>query len=117
MPAITFRDSLRTAMIEEMDRDENVFLMGEEVAQYQGAYKVSRELLQEFGPERVVDTPITEHGFAGLGVGAAPTLTALIVRPVAPALQPAVLARLDLIPGRGLAAPPPPSQGPPQLTL
>ena len=58
-------------MAEEMRRDPSVFLMGEEVAQYQGAYKVSRELLQEFGPERVVDTPITEHGFAGLGVGAA----------------------------------------------
>jgi len=56
---------------EEMRRDDAVFLMGEEVAQYQGAYKVSRELLQEFGDRRVVDTPITEHGFAGLGVGAA----------------------------------------------
>ena len=67
----TVRDALRDAMAEEMRRDPDVFLMGEEVAQYQGAYKVSRELLQEFGPERVVDTPITEHGFAGLGVGAA----------------------------------------------
>ena len=67
----TVRDALRDAMAEEMRRDENVFLMGEEVAQYQGAYKVSRELLQEFGARRVVDTPITEHGFAGLGVGAA----------------------------------------------
>jgi pyruvate dehydrogenase E1 component beta subunit len=67
----TIRDALRDAMAEEMRRDENVFLMGEEVAQYQGAYKVSRELLQEFGARRVVDTPITEHGFAGLGVGAA----------------------------------------------
>ncbi|WP_321489640.1 pyruvate dehydrogenase complex E1 component subunit beta [uncultured Hyphomonas sp.] len=67
----TVRDALRDAMAEEMRRDENVFLMGEEVAQYQGAYKVSRELLQEFGDRRVVDTPITEHGFAGLGVGAA----------------------------------------------
>jgi pyruvate dehydrogenase E1 component beta subunit len=67
----TIRDALRDAMAEEMRRDESVFLMGEEVAQYQGAYKVSRELLQEFGPQRVVDTPITEHGFAGLGVGAA----------------------------------------------
>lgn len=71
MKKITLRDALRDAMAEEMRRDPNVFLMGEEVAQYQGAYKVSRELLQEFGPERVVDTPITEHGFAGLGVGAA----------------------------------------------
>ena len=67
----TIRDALRDAMAEEMRRDENVFLIGEEVAQYQGAYKVSRELLQEFGERRVVDTPITEHGFAGLGVGAA----------------------------------------------
>ncbi|WP_295708624.1 pyruvate dehydrogenase complex E1 component subunit beta [uncultured Brevundimonas sp.] len=67
----TIRDALRDAMAEEMRRDEAVFLIGEEVAQYQGAYKVSRELLQEFGDRRVVDTPITEHGFAGLGVGAA----------------------------------------------
>lgn len=67
----TIRDALRDAMAEEMRRDEAVFLIGEEVAQYQGAYKVSRELLQEFGERRVVDTPITEHGFAGLGVGAA----------------------------------------------
>ncbi len=67
----TIRDALRDAMAEEMRRDEKVFLIGEEVAQYQGAYKVSRELLQEFGDKRVVDTPITEHGFAGLGVGAA----------------------------------------------
>jgi pyruvate dehydrogenase E1 component beta subunit len=67
----TVRDALRDAMAEEMRRDPSVFLMGEEVAQYQGAYKVSRDLLQEFGPKRVVDTPITEYGFAGLGVGAA----------------------------------------------
>ena len=65
------RDALRDAIAEEMRRDPTVFLMGEEVAEYQGAYKVSRDLLQEFGPGRVVDTPITEHGFAGLGVGAA----------------------------------------------
>jgi pyruvate dehydrogenase E1 component beta subunit len=65
------RDALRDAMAEEMRRDPAVFLMGEEVAQYQGAYKVSRDLLQEFGARRVIDTPITEHGFAGLGVGAA----------------------------------------------
>jgi pyruvate dehydrogenase E1 component beta subunit len=71
MLKITLRDALRDAMAEEMRRDPDVFLMGEEVAQYQGAYKVSRELLQEFGDRRVVDTPITEHGFAGLGVGAA----------------------------------------------
>jgi pyruvate dehydrogenase E1 component beta subunit len=67
----TVRDALRDAMAEEMRRDDRVFLMGEEVAQYQGAYKVSRELLEWFGPRRVVDTPITEYGFAGLGVGAA----------------------------------------------
>ena len=71
MVKTTIRDALRDAMAEEMRRDEGVFLIGEEVAQYQGAYKVSRELLQEFGDKRVVDTPITEHGFAGLGVGAA----------------------------------------------
>lgn len=67
----TVRDALRDAMAEEMRRDPAVFLMGEEVAQYQGAYKVSRDLLQEFGDKRVIDTPITEHGFAGIGVGAA----------------------------------------------
>jgi pyruvate dehydrogenase E1 component beta subunit len=71
MIKITVRDALRDAMAEEMRRDDRVFVMGEEVAEYQGAYKVTRELLQEFGPQRVVDTPITEHGFAGLGVGAA----------------------------------------------
>ena len=71
MVKITVRDALRDAMAEEMRRDPDVFLMGEEVAEYQGAYKVSRELLQEFGPKRVVDTPITEYGFAGLGAGAA----------------------------------------------
>ena len=65
----TVRDALRDAMAEEMRRDETVFLMGEEVGQYQGAYKVSRDLLQEFGERRVVDTPITEYGFAQLGVG------------------------------------------------
>jgi pyruvate dehydrogenase E1 component beta subunit len=68
---LTVRDALRDAMAEEMRRDETVFLIGEEVAEYQGAYKVSRELLQEFGARRVIDTPITEHGFAGVGVGAA----------------------------------------------
>jgi pyruvate dehydrogenase E1 component beta subunit len=67
----TVRDALRDAMAEEMRRDPDVFLMGEEVAQYEGAYKVSRDLLQEFGERRVIDTPITEYGFAGLGVGAA----------------------------------------------
>jgi pyruvate dehydrogenase E1 component beta subunit len=68
---MTVREALRDAMAEEMRRDETVFLIGEEVAEYQGAYKVSQGLLQEFGPRRVIDTPITEHGFTGLGVGAA----------------------------------------------
>jgi pyruvate dehydrogenase E1 component beta subunit len=67
----TMREALRDAMAEEMRRDKDVFLMGEEVAQYQGAYKVSQGLLEEFGPKRVIDTPITEQGFAGIGVGAA----------------------------------------------
>jgi pyruvate dehydrogenase E1 component beta subunit len=71
MISTTVRDALRDAMAEEMRRDENVFVMGEEVAEYQGAYKVTQGLLQEFGARRVVDTPITEHGFAGVGVGAA----------------------------------------------
>ncbi len=71
MVPTTIRDALRDAMAEEMRRDPDVFLIGEEVAQYQGAYKVSRGLLDEFGPDRVIDTPITEYGFAGLGVGAA----------------------------------------------
>ena len=68
---MTVRDALRDAMAEEMRRDETVFLMGEEVAQYQGAYKVSQGLLEEFGARRVIDTPITEQGFTGLGIGAA----------------------------------------------
>jgi pyruvate dehydrogenase E1 component beta subunit len=71
MVTMTVREALRDAMAEEMRRDRDVFVMGEEVAEYQGAYKVTQGLLQEFGAERVVDTPITEHGFAGLGVGAA----------------------------------------------
>jgi pyruvate dehydrogenase E1 component beta subunit len=71
MVTMTVREALRDAMAEEMRRDGDVFVMGEEVAEYQGAYKVTQGLLQEFGPERVIDTPITEHGFAGLGVGAA----------------------------------------------
>jgi pyruvate dehydrogenase E1 component beta subunit len=70
MVSTTVREALRDAMAEEMRRDENVFLMGEEVAEYQGAYKISQGLLDEFGAKRVVDTPITEHGFAGIGVGA-----------------------------------------------
>jgi pyruvate dehydrogenase E1 component beta subunit len=71
MTPTTVREALRDAMAEEMRRDERVFVMGEEVAQYQGAYKVTQGLLDEFGPKRVVDTPITEYGFAGLGSGAA----------------------------------------------
>jgi pyruvate dehydrogenase E1 component beta subunit len=71
MVSMTMREALRDAMAEEMRRDPSVFVMGEEVAEYQGAYKVTQGLLQEFGSHRVVDTPITEHGFAGLGVGAA----------------------------------------------
>jgi pyruvate dehydrogenase E1 component beta subunit len=71
MVTMTIRDALRDAMAEEMRRDPDVFIMGEEVAEYQGAYKVSQGLLQEFGDRRVIDTPITEHGFAGIGVGAA----------------------------------------------
>jgi pyruvate dehydrogenase E1 component beta subunit len=71
MVRITVREALRDAMAEEMRADPTVFLMGEEVAQYQGAYKVSEGLLDEFGPKRVIDTPITEHGFTGLGIGAA----------------------------------------------
>ena len=71
MPTITYRDALNQALREEMERDPTVFLMGEEVGVYQGAYKVSRGLLEAFGPQRVVDTPIAELGFAGVGVGAA----------------------------------------------
>ena len=71
MAKISVREALRDAMAEEMRKDKNVFVMGEEVAEYQGAYKVTQGLLEEFGPKRVVDTPITEHGFAGVGVGAA----------------------------------------------
>src|SRR6266436_3077950 len=71
MRQIAFREALREAMNEEMRRDERVFLMGEEVAEYNGAYKVSQGMLEEFGPRRVVDTPISELGFAGIGVGAA----------------------------------------------
>jgi pyruvate dehydrogenase E1 component beta subunit len=71
MVSTTVREALRDAMAEEMRRDENVFVMGEEVGEYQGAYKITQGLLQEFGPRRIVDTPITEHGFAGVGVGAA----------------------------------------------
>jgi pyruvate dehydrogenase E1 component beta subunit len=71
MPTITYRDALNQALREEMRRDPAVFLMGEEVGVYQGAYKVSRGLLEEFGPARIVDTPIAELGFAGVGVGAA----------------------------------------------
>lgn len=71
MREIQFRDAIREAMVEEMRRDENIFLMGEEVAEYDGAYKVSKGMLAEFGAKRVIDTPIAELGFAGIGVGAA----------------------------------------------
>jgi pyruvate dehydrogenase E1 component beta subunit len=71
MPVLTFREALNQAMSEEMERDESVFLMGEEVAQYDGAYKVSQGMLKRFGERRVVDTPISEEGFAGIGIGAA----------------------------------------------
>jgi pyruvate dehydrogenase E1 component beta subunit len=71
MPVMQFREALRAAMTEEMERDENVFLMGEEVAEYNGAYKVSEGMLEKFGPRRIFDTPISETGFSGLGVGAA----------------------------------------------
>ncbi len=71
MVSTTVREALRDAMAEEMRRDADVFVMGEEVAEYQGAYKITQGLLQEFGASRVIDTPITEHGFAGVGVGAA----------------------------------------------
>ncbi|WP_324743052.1 pyruvate dehydrogenase complex E1 component subunit beta [Tsuneonella sp. CC-YZS046] len=71
MVSLTLREALRDAMAEEMRKDDRVFVMGEEVAEYQGAYKVTQGLLEEFGPKRVVDTPITEYGFAGLGTGAA----------------------------------------------
>lgn len=73
MVSTTVREALRDAMAEEMRRDGDVFVMGEEVAEYQGAYKITQGLLQEFGAKRVIDTPITEHGFAGVGVGAAMT--------------------------------------------
>jgi pyruvate dehydrogenase E1 component beta subunit len=71
MKNVVFREALKEALLEEMRRDENVFLMGEEVAQYNGAYKVSQGLLDEFGPRRVIDTPIAELGFTGIGIGAA----------------------------------------------
>src|SRR5919112_1182624 len=71
MPVMQFRHALRAAMTEEMERDENVFLIGEEVAEYNGAYKVSQGMLEKFGPGRVIDTPISEAAFSGLGVGAA----------------------------------------------
>jgi len=71
MPELQYREAIRAAMTEEMERDENVFLMGEEVAEYDGAYKVSQGMLAQFGPKRIIDTPISENGFAGLGIGAA----------------------------------------------
>ena len=71
MPTITYREALNQALSEEMERDDKVFLMGEEVGHYQGAYKVSQGMLDRFGPGRVIDTPISEAGFSGLGIGAA----------------------------------------------
>ncbi len=71
MAELQFREAIRAAMVEEMERDATIFLMGEEVAQYNGAYKVSEGMLDKFGPRRVIDTPISENGFAGLGIGAA----------------------------------------------
>ena len=71
MAKLKIREALRRAMTEEMERDPDIFLMGEEVANYNGAYKVSEGMLQQFGPKRIVDTPISEAGFAGLGIGAA----------------------------------------------
>src|SRR5437763_9943370 len=71
MPTQEFREALRAAMTEEMERDENVFLIGEEVAEYNGAYKVSKGMLERFGPKRIIDTPISEAAFSGLGIGAA----------------------------------------------
>lgn len=73
MPVITMREAIRQAIDEEMERDENVILLGEEVGQYNGAYKVSQGLLDKYGPERVIDTPISEEGFTGIGIGAAMT--------------------------------------------
>ncbi len=71
MAELQFREAIRAAMTEEMERDEDIFLIGEEVAEYDGAYKVSQGMLDQFGPKRVIDTPISENGFAGLGIGAA----------------------------------------------
>ncbi|MEY3592777.1 MAG: hypothetical protein RLZZ38_1768, partial [Bacteroidota bacterium] len=71
MKTLQFREALREAMSEEMRRDESVFLLGEEVAEYNGAYKVSQGMLDEFGPKRIIDTPIAELGFSGIAVGAA----------------------------------------------
>lgn len=71
MANLQFREAIRAAMVEEMDRDDRIFLMGEEVSEYNGAYKVSEGMLDRFGPKRVIDTPISENGFAGLGIGAA----------------------------------------------
>ncbi len=73
MPVLSIRDALNQAMCEEMERDSSIFLMGEEVAEYDGAYKVSKGMLEKFGPKRVIDSPISENGFAGLGIGAAMT--------------------------------------------
>src|SRR3981081_3614712 len=78
MPVITYREAIRHALAEELARDANVVVMGEEVAQFHGAYKVTEGLLEKFGPQRIVDTPISEAGFIGMGIGA----SMLGVRPV-----------------------------------
>ena len=94
MSVLTLREALRAALDEEMARDDSVILLGEEVGQYNGAYKVSQGLLDEFGAKRVIDTPITEHAFAGIGVGAAFAFSRPARRaPLAPASRAARAAR------------------------
>ncbi|MCH2388974.1 MAG: alpha-ketoacid dehydrogenase subunit beta, partial [Opitutales bacterium] len=78
MPEITYRQALKDAMIDELERDDNVVIIGEEVAQYNGAYKITEGLLKKFGPKRIVDAPISEAGFIGMGIGA----SMLGIRPV-----------------------------------
>ena len=95
MALLTYRDALNAALREEMALDDRVFLMGEEVAEYDGAYKVSRGLLKEFGPLRVVDTPIAELGFAGIGVGA--LIGAVILDAVGVGVLPYVTAGVTLL--------------------
>ena len=82
MKTLQYREALREAMSEEMRKDESVFLLGEEVAEYNGAYKVSQGMLDEFGPRRIIDTPIAELGFAGIAVGAVVLLEAMFAGPI-----------------------------------